>query len=117
MAEWSETRMPLTLQEAQLVSWKVFRKISGRLDASGEKLANPLVMVADILEKTGKTAATVKGLEGLKSPDETKTKEVLAGELSDLLYTVFVLAEHYGLNLEDTFLEHVNDYLLQFITD
>ncbi len=109
--------MPLTLQEAQLVSWKVFRKISGRLDAPGEKSANPFVMTTDILEKAGKTATAVKGLEDFKSPDKEKTKEMLTGELSDLLYAVFVLAEHYELNLEETFLEHVNDYLLQFITD
>lgn len=109
--------MPLTLQEAQLVSWKVFRKINDRVDASGGKPWNPFVMVTDILEEAGEAAATVKDLEGFKSPDKLKTKEMLASELSDLLYAVFVLAEHYGLNLEETFLEHVNEYLLRFITD
>lgn len=109
--------MPLTLQEAQLVSWKVFRKINDRLDASREKPWTPFVMVTDILEEAGEAAATIKDLEGFKSPDKQKTKEMLASELSDLLYAVFVLAEHYGLNLEETFLEHVNEYLLRFITD
>ena len=109
--------MPLTLQEAQLVSWKVFRKINDRLDVSNGRPRNPFVMVTDILDEAGEAAATVKDLEGFKSADKPKTKEMLAGELSDLLYTVFVLAEHYGLNLEETFLEHVNEYLLRFITD
>jgi NTP pyrophosphatase (non-canonical NTP hydrolase) len=109
--------VPLTLQEAQLVSWKVFRKINDRLDASREKPWDPFVMVTDILEEAGEAAAIVKGLEGSKSPDKPRTKEMLAGELSDLLYAVFVLAEHYGVNLEETFLERVNEYLLRFITD
>lgn len=109
--------MPLTLQEAQLVSWKVFRKINDRLEASRGKPWDPFVMVTDVLEEAGEAAAIVKGLEGFKSPDKPKTKEMLASELSDLLYAVFVLAERYGLNLEETFLEHVNEYLLRFITD
>jgi NTP pyrophosphatase (non-canonical NTP hydrolase) len=109
--------MPLTLQEAQLVSWKVFRKINDRVDATGGKPSNPFVMIAGILEKAGEAASTIEDLEGFKLPDKPKTKEMLASELSDLLYAVFVLAENYGLNLEETFLEHVNEHLLRFITD
>jgi phosphoribosyl-ATP pyrophosphohydrolase len=41
---------------------------------------------------------------------------MLAQELTDLLYAVFVLAEHYGVNLEETYLEHVNNYLLRLLT-
>jgi len=78
---------------------------------------DPICHGADILEEAGEAAAIVKGLEGFKSPDKRKTKEMLAGELSDLVYAVFVLAEHYGVNLEETFLERVNEYLLRFITD
>jgi phosphoribosyl-ATP pyrophosphohydrolase len=29
---------------------------------------------------------------------------MLAGELSDLLYIIFVLAEHYGMELEEAFM-------------
>jgi len=108
--------MPLTLQEAQLVSWKVFRKINDKLDVSRGRGWDPFVIVTDILEEAGEVASVVKGLEGFKPPGKPKTKEMLAKELSDLLYGVFVLAEHYGVNLEETFLEHVNDYLLRFLT-
>jgi len=31
------------------------------------------------------------------------------------LYIIFVLAEHYGIELEDSFLQTVNDYMLKFI--
>jgi NTP pyrophosphatase (non-canonical NTP hydrolase) len=40
---------------------------------------------------------------------------MLAAELSDLLYMIFVLAEHYGIELEEAFLQTVNDYMLRFI--
>jgi len=108
--------MPLTLQEAQHVSWKIFRKINDRLDAKRGRSWDPFVIVTDILEEAGEVAGVVKGLEGFKPPEKPKTKEMLAIELSDLLYGIFVLAEHYGINLEETFLEHVNDYMLRFLT-
>jgi len=108
--------MPLTLQEAQLVSWKIFRKINNKLDATRERGWDPFVIVTDILEEAGEVAGVVKGLEGFKPPEKPKTKEMLAKELSDLLFGIFVLAEHYGINLEETYLEHVNDYMLRFLT-
>ena len=73
-------------------------------------------MVTDLLEEAGEIASAVKGLEGFKPPEKPKTKEMLATELSDLLYIVFVLAEHYGINLEESFLQTVNNYIMKFIT-
>jgi len=72
-------------------------------------------MVTDLLEEAGEVAAVVKGIEGFKPPDKLKTREMLATELSDLPYIIFVLAEHYGINLEEPFLQTVNDYILRFI--
>ena len=72
-------------------------------------------MATDLLEEAGEVASAIKGLEGFKPPEKPKTKEMLATELSDVLYIVFVLAEHYGINLEETFPETVNDYVLRFI--
>jgi NTP pyrophosphatase (non-canonical NTP hydrolase) len=108
--------MPLTLFEAQTVSWKIFRKINDKLDVARGKGWTPFVIVTDLLEEAGEVASVVKGLEGYKPPEKPKTKEMLAEELSDLLYAIFVLAEHYGINLEETYLEHVNNYLFRFLT-
>ena len=108
--------MALTLFEAQKVSWKIFRKINEKLDVARGKGWNPFVIVTDILEEAGEVAGTVKGLEGFKPPDKQKTKEMLARELADLLYGIFVLAEHYGIELEEVFLETVNDYVLRSMT-
>ena len=73
-------------------------------------------MVTDILEEAGEIASAVKGLEGFKPPDKPKTKEMLATELPDLLYMTFVLADHYGIELEEPFVRTVNCYLSRFIS-
>jgi len=72
-------------------------------------------MVTDLLEEAGEIAAVVKGLERFKPPEKPKTKEMLATEFSDLLYIIFVLAEHYSINLEEVFLQTVNNYILRFV--
>lgn len=106
--------MALSLMEAQKLSAKIFRQINEKLDATRGKDWNPFVIVTDILEEAGEVASVVKGLEGYKPPDKPKTKEMLATELSDLLYGIFILAEHYDIDLEKKFLETVNEYVLRF---
>jgi NTP pyrophosphatase (non-canonical NTP hydrolase) len=88
--------------------------INDRLDPQRGKTWTPFVMVADLLEEAGEVAAVVKGLEGLKPPEKPKSQGMLATELSDLLYIIFVLAENYGIDLEGSFLQTVNDYMLRF---
>jgi NTP pyrophosphatase (non-canonical NTP hydrolase) len=107
--------MSLTLRDAQHLCWKNFRKINEKLSPARGQGWTPFVMVTDLLEEAGEVAAVVKGLEGFKPPEKPKTKEMLATELSDLLYIIFILAEHYGINLEESFLQTVNDYMLRFI--
>ena len=107
--------MTITLRDAQHLCWKNFRKINDQFDPERGKLWTPFVMITDLLEETGEVAATIKVLEDLKVSDEYKTKQMLAAELSGLLYIVFVLAEHYGIRLEEAFLETLSDYILRFI--
>lgn len=108
--------LSLSLQDAQHVSWKIFRKIEARRDAEAAKSRNPLVLTSDLLEEVETTSSVVKGLEGIESSEKPRTKEELAKELNEILYSVFVLAEHYGIILEETFLEHVNELLLNTFT-
>ena len=107
--------MSVTLKDAQHLCWKNFRKINDKLDPEKGRSWTPFAMVTDLLEEAGEVAATVKGLEGLKSPEKTTSPHILATELSDLLYIIFVLAEHYEVKLEDVFLQTVNDYILRFL--
>jgi NTP pyrophosphatase (non-canonical NTP hydrolase) len=108
-------QLSLTLRDAQHLCWKNFRKINEKLDQERGRGWTPFVMVTDLLEEAGEVAAVVKGLEGFKPPEKPKTKEMLATELSDMLYIAFVLAEHYGVDLEEAFMQTVNDYILRFI--
>ena len=105
----------MTMRDAQHLCWKNFRKINDQLDPQRGKGWTPFVMVTDLLEEAGEVAATVKGLEGFKPPEKPKTKEMLATELSDLLYIIFVLAEQYGIELEDAFLQTVNDRIISML--
>ena len=107
--------LAVTLRDAQHLCWKNFRKINDKLDPERGRGWTPFVMVTDLLEEAGEVAAIVKRLEGFKSPEKPKTKDMLATELSDLLYIIFVLAEHYGIELEEVFLQTVNDYILRFL--
>lgn len=107
--------MSVTLRDAQHLCWKTFRKINEKLDPERGRGWTPFVMTTDLLEEAGEVAAIVKGLEGFKPAEKPKTKDMLATELSDLLYIIFVLAEHYRIELEESFLQTVNDYMLRFI--
>jgi NTP pyrophosphatase (non-canonical NTP hydrolase) len=73
------------------------------------------MMITDLVEKIGGIASVVKELKGFEPVEKLRTKEALATELSDLLYIAFTLAEHYGIELEDSFLETVNNHILRFI--
>lgn len=54
----------------------------------------------------------VEDLEGLKSEEKPNANEKLAKELSNLLYFVLVLAEHYKIELEESFLQTMNDLII-----
>jgi len=82
------------------------------LDPERGKSWTPFVIVTDLLEEAGEAAAVIKRLEGFKPPGKPKTKEMLATGLSDLLYTIFVLAENYSIELEEVFMLTVNDRLI-----
>jgi len=56
-----------------------------------------------------------KKLEDNSISEEPQTKNTLATALSNILFNVFVLAEYHGINLEESFLETVNNYILKFI--
>jgi NTP pyrophosphatase (non-canonical NTP hydrolase) len=102
----------LTLRDAQHLCWKNFKKINDTLDPEKGKGWTPFVMVTDLLEEAGEVASVIKGLEGFKPLDKPKTKEMMATELSDLLYIIFVLAEHYGIELEEAFMQNANDRII-----
>ncbi len=107
--------MSVTLRDAQHLCWKNFRKINDKLDPEKGKSWTPIVTVKELLQEADKLASTVKNIEESGTQKELDVKRDLPAELSNLLYTIFVLAENYGIELEDSFLQTVNDYILKFI--
>ena len=75
----------------------------------------PFAMVTALLEEAGEVASAVRGLEGFKPLEKVKTKEMLGTELSDVLFMVFVLAEHYGIELEESFMQTTNDRYMSML--
>lgn len=109
--------MSLTISKAQKLALETFEEINRGIKAARGKGWNPFVIVTDILEEAGEVASVVKGLEGYKPPEKVKTKEMLTSELSDLLYSVFLLAGHYRINLENAFIQTIQDYRQRFLNE
>jgi len=107
--------MHLTIFEAQRLSSRTFEEINRKISVARGKGWNPFVIVTDMLEQAGEVASVVKGLEGYKPSEKVKTKEMMATELSDLLYSLLLLAEYYKVNLEETFVKTIRDYERRFL--
>ena len=102
----------ITITKAQKLAFQIFKEINEE-----KKLEwPPFVVMTDLLEEAGEVASTVKGLEGYKPPEKPKTKEMLANELSDLLYAIFVLAEMYEIELEKAYTKTIKSYKARFLT-
>ena len=107
--------MAITLRDAQHLCWKNFRKINDKLNPNQGKTWTPAIAAKDLFEETKKLTSIIKVLERSKTSGDQKTKRALAKELSNILYTVFVLAEQYNIKLEEVFLQTVNDYILSLL--
>lgn len=106
--------MSVTLTAAQHVAWKVFQKIRGKAGRKGIG-CEPSLVASELFRATSKTVAVVNKLEELETLSQTETA-MLASSLSTVLYKVFVLAAHYNLNLEETFMQTLNDQMLESVT-
>jgi NTP pyrophosphatase (non-canonical NTP hydrolase) len=104
--------MSVTLRDAQHLCWKNFRKINDHLNPEQGRTWTSFVAISDLVEKTSEMAAIVKSLETSTSPERSGMKDMLATQLSELLYLVFILAEHYGIELEESFMQTVNDRII-----
>jgi len=107
--------LSVTLRDAQHLCWKNFRMINEKLDPERGKTWTPLVTASDLLRESGKIAEVIKSFENSGTAKKPECKKTLSTELSNLLIIVFVLSEHYGIELEESFLETANDYILKFI--
>ncbi len=102
----------MTLRDAQHICWKNFRKIQDQIDPEAGKNWKPSVTVTELQDHLGKLLDTINKSE---STAKDSDKNMIGQELSDLIYLTLILAEYYRIELEDIFLETVNDRILSRI--
>jgi len=99
------------VHEAQQVA----HGLHNRICASKNQTWSPFVALADAHEEAGEAADVAKNLEGYAPHQEPATPERLASEPSDLMWSVFVLAGMYGLDLEAAFTRTLESYGARFL--
>jgi NTP pyrophosphatase (non-canonical NTP hydrolase) len=101
--------MSLTLRDAQYLCWKTFKK----LEAKNKKQLTESEMAANFVKKAGDLAEKIQRTEGSSGAAD---KENLGKRLSEMLYVAFVLAESYGVTLEESFMQTIDEYILGFVS-
>lgn len=73
------------------------------------------IKTASELVKT--TEKVVSEIQNVANTSATAAeKENLRKLLSEVLYLAFILAEHYGINLEESFMQTIDEYILGFVS-
>jgi len=90
--------LSLTLRDAQFLSWKTFKKI----EKKNGKDSDISMLSADLVIK-------------MTSCSSCSGKEELSKLLSELLFVAFVLAENYGVILEEKFMQTMDDYVFGLV--
>jgi len=100
--------MSLTLRDAQHLSWKTFRKF----ETQDKSRSASFDSATELVKKAGEIADKIKILQISDSLERGE----LAKMFSELLFSLFVLSERYGLNLEDSFLQAVDELIMGFVS-
>jgi hypothetical protein len=100
--------LSLTLRDAQHLTWKTFKKF----EKINEKQATAFGSSDALLKKAGEIARKM----ALPELDSSAGKEEFAKLLSELLFSLFVLAEQRKVSLEDSFLQSVDELILGFVS-
>jgi hypothetical protein len=99
--------LSLTLRDAQHLSWKTFKKFEALSKIRSARLGTE----DDLVRKSNEIA------EKLKAPEKSKTdKSEIEKLISELLFSAFVFSERNAINLEDAFLQTVDDLILSFVS-
>lgn len=96
------------MRDAQFLSWKTFKKI----EAKRGKESDISAMSDEMAKKASEIAERIKS----GSSRNAQIKDELSKLLPELLYLAFVLAENHGVNLEELFMQTVDEYILGFVS-
>lgn len=96
--------LSLTLRDSQHLCWKTYKKFQPKDTTS-----------ADILSVAADLEFKAHALKEKAGTDKPPAKEDLAELLSGILFSAFVAAEHAGVDLEDSFLQSIDNYILNSV--
>jgi hypothetical protein len=99
--------LSLTLRDAQHLSWKTFKKFEALDKERSATLATAKELV--------KQASEISCLDQ-STANNPEQKEKLEKALSQMIFACFVIAERYGVSLEDTFLQSMDELILGFVS-
>jgi hypothetical protein len=99
--------LSLTLRDAQHLSWKTFKKF----EALSKERSACMGTGEDLVKKSKDIEEKLKALENMKA-----NKSEVEKLISELLFSAFVFSERNGINLEETFLQTVDDIILSFVS-
>ncbi len=98
--------LSLTLRDAQHLCWKTFRK----LDLRSQKDSDKSDAKGELVKKAEEIALKISDSQGASD------KESSVKMLSELLYYAFVVAEQQSVDLEEGFLQTVDEMILGSVT-
>jgi uncharacterized protein YueI len=97
--------LSVTLRDAQHLCWKTFKKLE-LMNKRNSAPTNTAMVLAQKAEDISQKTHIKK----------TECKDNAAKLLSELLYMTFVLAEQQGVDLEESFLQNIDDLILNSVT-
>jgi hypothetical protein len=95
------------LRDAQHLAWKTFKKFEKIDEAKTASFSSP----EELVKKAEEIAQKIKTTQNAQGSNEEAGKM-----LSDLLFSMLVLAERHGVILEDAFLQAVDELILSFVS-
>lgn len=101
--------LSLTLRDAQYLCWKTFRKLETKREASTTSIKT----ASELVKVSKRVVAEVQNVAN--KSDDAAAKENLQKLFSEVLYLTFVLAEHHDVNLEESFMQTIDEYILGFV--
>ena len=104
--------MSLTLRDAQYLCLKTSKKIKNNRELSVRENSILAINEEDLKKIASQIVDTMTNLA--TSADYASTKILLSKHLSDLLFATLLIAEEHGINLEEAFLQRIDDLILEF---
>ncbi len=103
--------MSLTLRDAQHLSWKTFKKFEAVDQKNAANIGTVEALATKVADLAQMTKADVASEIGNPKGNEAARKV-----FSEIVFNVLVLAERSGVELEDSFLQTIDEIILGFVS-